>query len=95
VGGRTYSPKDGSYLFEWTGDGLAKDDTSGDNHSNLGSGIRGTANGELTADARDSFPHTLQTEMSILALFRERRVDTDTIVPNLHGKIVPIFQFNL
>jgi hypothetical protein len=75
-----YPSKYGSYFVKWTSAGLSEDDTSGDNHNNLCSGTSGTGNRQSATDSCNPLVHSLQTEVSFLALISNRRVEANTIV---------------
>ena len=59
VGVWAHPTKHRLYLFRRTGAGLAEDDASGNDDSNLGPGVNRTDQGKLAADAGSTLPHPL------------------------------------
>src|SRR5262245_31935690 len=74
---------------------LVEDDASRNRHANLGSGIRGARNGQFRSDARRAFAHAPQTEMTVLALTCDRRIDADPVVGDTDLQVTRVGEADL
>lgn len=76
------------------GNCLAIDDAAGNNKLNRGPGGRRAYDRELAHDTRSPLPHSLQTEVSVLAPIRDRRINAYAIVTYTQGEVLRVTQLD-